>query len=75
MRNFLFVTALAGAVALTPMAAAAPSAPEGGAPPAPPAAASPAMPDFADLAFRAGASYQPDSVPADSETAVYRTPP
>lgn len=75
MRNFLFVAALIGAVALAPMATAAAAGPEGGAPAAPPAAASPTMPDFADLAFRAGASYQSESVPSESEIPVYRTPP
>lgn len=74
MRNFLFVAALVGAVVLAPIAAAA-AGPEGGAPAALPAAASPTMPDFADLAFRAGASYQPESVPSESEIPVYRTPP
>ena len=66
MRNFLFVAALIGAVALAPMAAAA--GPEGAAPAAPSATASPTMPDFADLAFRAGTSYQPEAVPSESES-------
>lgn len=30
------------------------------------------MPDFADLAFRSGASYQPESVSAESEIPAHR---